>query len=103
MTTQKCYIPSVIPDVDRETYRRAGLGRRVGFGRKIAVLVVDMCRYTIDERAALCCGESAVKATSAIAQLLEAARPLGIPIIYSTQRTEEPYSAATGGRLMWRG
>jgi nicotinamidase-related amidase len=59
-----------------------------------------MCRYTVDERAALCCGESAVKATSAIAQLLEAARPFGIPIIYSTQRTEEPYSAATGGRLI---
>ncbi len=100
MTNQKCYIPSVIPDADRETHGRAGVGRRVGFGRKMAILVVDMCRYTVDERAALCCGESAVKATGAIARLLDAARPSGIPIIYSTQRTEEPYSAATGGRLI---
>ena len=100
MTTQQCYIPAVIPEADRETHKRAGLGRRVGFGRKLAILVVDMCRYTVDERSALCCGESAVAAAGAIARLLEAARPVGIPIIYTTQRTAEPYSEVTGGRLI---
>ena len=103
MTTETCYIPAVIPEADRETHRRAGLGRRVGFGRKLAILVVDMCRYTVDERSALYCGHSAAAAAEAIARLLEAARPIGVPIIYTTQRTPEPYSSATGGRLLDKG
>ena len=97
---EDCYIPSVIPKEDRDTHRRAGLGRRVGFGRKLAILVIDMCRYTVDDRSPLSCGQTAVSATEAIARLLDAARPIGIPIIYTTQRTRDPYSAATGGRLL---
>ena len=95
-----CYIPSVIPMEDRETHRRGGLARRVGFGRKLAILVVDMTRYIVEDRSPLWCGEAGLSATQAIARLLDTARPIGIPVIYSTQRTSEPYSAATGGRLM---
>ncbi|MCH7477666.1 MAG: cysteine hydrolase, partial [SAR324 cluster bacterium] len=62
-----------------------------------------MCRYTVDERSALSCGHSAAAAAEAIARLLEAARPIGVPIIYTTQRTPEPYSSATGGRLLDKG
>jgi nicotinamidase-related amidase len=94
------YIPEVIPEHDREVRRRAGLGQRVGFGQRIAVIVIDMCRYTVEERSPLSCGEMGRTACSAIARILDVARPRGIPIIYSTQRTAEPYSAATGGRLL---
>ncbi len=103
MTRETCYIPAVIPEMDRETHGRAGLGRRVGFGRKLAILVVDMCRYTVDPRSALSCGDSATAAAACIARLLKAARPIGVPVIYTTQRTPEPYSSATGGRLLDKG
>jgi maleamate amidohydrolase len=98
--TSEGYIPDVIPEVDRQTRQRAGIGRRVGFGSRIAIIVVDMCRYTVEERSPLSCGEAGWRATHAIARLLEAARPRGVPIIYSTQRTAEPYSGDTGGRLL---
>ena len=85
---------------DRETYRRAGVGRRAGFGRKLALLVVDMCRYTTEPMYALSCPEAARSAARHIARLLDAARPIGVPVVFTTQRTAEPYSAATGGRLL---
>lgn len=94
------YIPDVIPTQDRKTREIAGLGQRVGFGERIAVIVIDMCRYTVEERSPLSCGEQGWRACNAIARLLEVARPRGIPVIYSTQRTAEPYSHATGGRLL---
>ncbi len=94
------FIPDVIPEQDRQVRQRAGLGQRVGFGDRIAVIVIDMCRYTVEDRSPLSCGELGWTACHAIAKLLDAARPRGIPIIYSTQRTAEPYSSATGGRLL---
>lgn len=98
--TPEGYIPDIIPQRDREVRRRAGLGQRVGFGQRIAVIVIDMCRYTVEDRSPLSCGASGHGACRAIARLLEVARPRGIPIIYSTQRTAEPYNSATGGRLL---
>lgn len=94
------YIPEIIPEHDREVSRRAGLGQRVGFGQRVAIIVIDMCRYTVEERSPLSCGEMGWTACHAIARLLNVARPRGVPIIYSTQRTAEPYSTATGGRLL---
>ena len=35
-----------------------------------------------------------------IARLLASARAAGIPVVFTTQRTTEPYDAATGGRLI---
>ncbi len=32
----------VIPSFDREIYERSGYGRRQGFGRKPALLIIDM-------------------------------------------------------------
>jgi nicotinamidase-related amidase len=98
--TAQGYIPEVIPEHDRGVRLRAGLGQRVGFGQRIAVIVIDMCRYTVEDRSPLSCGEMGWTACRAIARLLDVARPRGIPVIYSTQRTAEPYSAATGGRLL---
>lgn len=96
----KGFIPDVIPQHDRDVRQRAGIGQRVGFGERIAVIVIDMCRYIVEERSPLNCGEQGWTATHAIAKLIEAARSRGIPVIYSTQRTAEPYTANTGGRLL---
>ena len=94
------YIPATIPIEDRKAHERAGVGMRVGFGQKAAVLVVDMCRYTVDSRYALSFPETAVPAAWHIAKLLSAARPLGVPVIFTTQRSQDPYLSATGGLFL---
>lgn len=96
----KPYIPDIIPVQDQQTHRRAGVGRRMGCGRKPALLVVDMCRYTTDPVYPLSCPETARPAAANIARLLKAVRATEMPVIFTTQRTTEPYSAATGGRLI---
>ena len=94
------YVPDIIPAEDRETRRRAGVGLRMGFGHTPGLLIVDMCRYTTDPEYPLSCPATARAAAANIARLLETVRAAGCPVIYTTQRTAEPYSAATGGRLV---
>lgn len=93
------YIPEWIPDSDRAVYERAGWGRRVGFGERAAVIVIDMCRYFTEAQYPYSCPETGRPAAAAIADLLVTARAAGLPVIYTTQGDERPYSAATAGRF----
>jgi nicotinamidase-related amidase len=93
------YIPDWLPEADRAVYERAGWGRRVGFGERAAVLVIDMCRYFTEAQYPYSCPETGVPAAAAIAELLMTARAAGLPVIYTTQGNEQPYSAATAGRF----
>ena len=99
MSTEPAF-PDIIPPEDRAAYRRAGVGRLMGYGRRPAVLVVDMCRYTTEAEHPLSCPATARPAARSIARLLASARKAGIPVVFTTQRTAEPYDAATGGRLI---
>ncbi|MGZ4507696.1 MAG: N-carbamoylsarcosine amidohydrolase [Blastococcus sp.] len=66
----------------RQEFRDKGFGRRVGFGQRPAILVVDFITGFTDLRSPLA-GEldSQLAATNA---LLEPARAAGIPVIFST-------------------
>lgn len=78
------YVPSIIPKSDLKMYDKAGLGlRKVGFGRKIAVIVVDMTRLFVEDRFPPGCAKTGRPAAKSIKKLLDKARAIGIPIIYT--------------------
>jgi nicotinamidase-related amidase len=76
-------------DLERD-YAGAGFGGAIGFGRRPAVLVVDMVRAYLDPASPLYAGvEDTVEPAR---RVLEAARAAGVPVVY----TEVVY--APGGR-----
>lgn len=86
----------VITERDKEVYRAAGYGERGGLGSRPALLVIDVTySFTGDRpepildsirRFRNSCGDSAWRAVSAIKQLLDAFRPLGVPVVYTKGR-----------------
>jgi nicotinamidase-related amidase len=93
------YLPSWLPAEDRAVYERAGWGKRVGFGERALVLVIDMCRYFTEGQYPYSCPATGVPAALAIADLLATARAAGLPVVYTTQGDGRPYSAPTAGRF----
>ena len=80
----------LIPESDMKMFAKAGHGTLNGFGKKPAVLVVDMTYAFVDERFPLG-SATGPAAAEAIKGLLEAARSKKVPIVYSTgaQRGKE--------------
>jgi len=78
---------------DKKVYLQAGLGSRVGIGRKPALLIVDVqYAFTGDSPEAIeesiqtyptSCGESSWQAIHHIKQLLDAARKAEIPVYFT--------------------
>jgi maleamate amidohydrolase len=77
------YVPDVIPDSDLAMYRKANFGHPIGWGRKIAIVVVDMTRAFVEDRFALGSAKMGQVALRGIARLLEVARPIGIPVFFT--------------------
>ena len=69
-------------DRDREIYQRQGLGARMGFGKKPALLVIDFINGFNDPDAFG--GGNIQAAIDETATLLAEARHLGLPIVYTT-------------------
>jgi maleamate amidohydrolase len=79
---------------DRQVFAAGGFGARQGYGKRPAVLVVDVNYYFCgDKREPILesvkrwrasCGEDAWEGIAAIQKLLSAARGRGLPVIYTT-------------------
>jgi nicotinamidase-related amidase len=79
---------------DRRIFGSAGYGRRAGFGRRPAVLVIDVNYNFVGDRPEPIeesvkrwrnsCGLEGWAAVAAIARLLDGARAQRVPVIYST-------------------
>jgi len=67
---------------DLSGYNAGGHGRRTGFGRKPAIVVVDMINLYASKRFALGHGENTQAVISANVTLIEAARKKGVPIFF---------------------
>ncbi len=67
----------------RRYYRKQGFGRRIGFGERPALLVVDMQRDFLDPDAPATCAPMARERLPAVRTLLEAARQIRIPVFFS--------------------
>lgn len=78
---------------DQETLSTARMGTRMGFGKRIAVIVIDAQVYMIGDRCEpmsesnkrypSSCGDIGWKACENIKRILDAARKKDIPIFYS--------------------
>jgi nicotinamidase-related amidase len=83
----------IVPDEEQEIYRLAGFGTPVGFGKRPALLVIDVQYRTVghDPRKpireavrdyATSCGEIGWKTVPHIARMMEAFRKRGFPILF---------------------
>jgi len=95
------YVPDIIPAEERERYARGNMGKCVGFGARPAVLVVDMTRAFTEDRFPLGCSAAGAPCAAAIRTLLEAARPRGVPVLYT--RYEAFAADAEWGRWLDKG
>ena len=74
----------VIPQSDLEAYAKGGFGKRMGFGKKPCVIVIDMTYGFVDPKNPLAKGSMGFKAVTHLKILLEKARIRNVPIIYTT-------------------
>lgn len=82
----------------RTYYANHGIGGRVGFGRRPAILVIDMQNDFLDPGGHLDMGREARAVIPPIARVLEAGRRARVPIVYTAQ-THRP-DFADGPRWM---
>jgi maleamate amidohydrolase len=78
-----------LTDADRQVMERGGFGRRMGFGQRAAVIVIDCQNYMVglrdrdDRRYPSRCGPGGWQAVDRIRPLLTAARAAVVPVFYS--------------------
>jgi maleamate amidohydrolase len=81
-----------ITDLDRKVYEKAGFGSSAGFGSRPAILIIDVQYRTVGEAREpildamdtypTAVGERGWAAVDKIRELLEVARPKGVPVLY---------------------
>lgn len=71
-----------VPDTELDTYAKAGFGRRIGFGKRPALLNIDTTYMFVDPAYSQC-GREMPELIDAIVALTGAFRELGLPIYYS--------------------
>lgn len=84
----------ILTERDRAVFSKSGYGKRMGFGRRPALLVIDVNYNFVGDRSEPIlesierwrnsCGEEGWVAVERIAELLKAARERRLPIIYTT-------------------
>lgn len=90
-----------LTDADRAVMARARFGRRMGFGRRPALLAIDCQRYMVGERGVddgrypSSCGPIGWAAVDQVARLARAARSAGAPVFF-TRFTLDPGGSDIG-------
>lgn len=72
----------IVPANELDTYRKAAFGRKIGMGRRPALLNVDTTNMFVDPRYPLC-GEEDPALIAALVRLTGTFRRLDLPIYYS--------------------
>lgn len=97
----------IISSEDLRRYELAGFGQSSGFGRRPALLVIDVQYRTLgdtpkpfeeavgDYRTA--CGEVGWAALANVVRILQAFRELELPVLYPHVAPKQPYDAGTLG------
>jgi nicotinamidase-related amidase len=86
----------LLSEKDRAAFEKGRMGGRMGFGRKPAVLVIDMSYAFVEPDSPLAGNRRPTETIRSIAGLLSVARERGVPVLYTTNRT--PRNDADWGR-----
>jgi maleamate amidohydrolase len=86
----------VMPVSDLEAYKKGGFGKRMGFGKRPCVIVIDMTYGFVDPRNPLAQGSMGQKAVGYVKILLEKARLRKVPIVYTTGLNSLSHSLPIG-------
>lgn len=87
-----------VDDASDAIYRRQGMGQRIGFGKRPAVLVIDMQHDFCDPDAPTTLWPSIGETYGPIRELSAAARSRGFPVIYTQGLVAQDGSSAG----LWR-
>ncbi|MDP2727891.1 MAG: isochorismatase family protein [Dehalococcoidia bacterium] len=91
----------VIPESDRKMFAKAGMGGGLQWGERPAVIVVDMSYAFADSRYPTGSSEMGEPTTRAIRRLLDAARPNGVPIFFTTASISKLPAQAGHWKANW--
>lgn len=96
----------LVPDEDIRRYEAAGFGRPTGFGKRAALLIIDVQYRTVGSRPMpyweaieeykTSCGDAAWSAVERLAKVVEAFRENNLPILYPYVAPKQSYDS---GRL----
>ena len=73
----------VVPDEELGALSKAGMGKKMGFGKIPAILVVDMTYLYVDPEFPLAAGKGMWHVVDGVSRLLEQARTKKIPVFYT--------------------
>lgn len=92
---------ALLDEADRAGYAKGKFGLRMGFGKKPAILVVDMTNLFVDPKYPNANGDTGVGAIAAFTELIAVARETDTPIFYSRRdaRTKQVQQGVTS--LKW--
>ena len=76
----------------REAYVRRGWAGRVGFGKRPAVLVIDLAAYWLDPAKQI--GSNLDSVVNATAQVLRAARAVQVPVLFTSYAYDPAHPAS---------
>jgi nicotinamidase-related amidase len=73
---------------DEELFRSRGFGKRIGFGKSPAILVIDLINAFTDPQRVL--GAELGPQVAATNQILDAAHSVNVPVIFTTVAYDDP-------------
>ena len=73
----------IFKDAELSGYRAGGHGQRIGFGKKAAIVVVDMINLYVSPQFALGHGDNTPAVVAANKRLIQSARVKSLPIFFS--------------------
>lgn len=91
------YVPAVVPEEDVSYFEKSGHGTRVGWGENPAVVVIDMTEEFTSGDYDVGRSDTGSRAVVAMSDVVDAAREVNVPIIYTKPETTTPagYPGAT--------
>ena len=94
------YIPSIISAQDITIFKESGMGQRIGFGERIALIIVDVTRAFVEDKFSTSCGKAGKQAVEQIRILLKKVREKRLPVFYTKF---SPFVGAEAGRWPEKG
>jgi len=78
-----------VKDLNTKGYKISGHGQRIGFGKKVGLVIVDMIKLYADPNFSLAQGENMENVIDANKKLLLTARELNVPVFFANAGPRE--------------